>query len=181
MPAELPAVAVAPEVTKESIERQMILAMAREYRRLATHNRLQQLVDAIYEESVRAAIDPLLVASIVAQESSFRDWVVSPAGAVGLMQIRPFVAADVAQRRDLEWHGEEALGSPAVNLRLGILYYQELVDRFEGDPAVALTAYNYGPTRVSRWLRDRTYAGSKYAVQVLSRYNRLSASRGNDA
>lgn len=163
------------------VERRMILSIARRYQRSASHHRLEKLADTIYEESVRADVDPLLVASIIAKESSFRDFAVSPVGAVGLMQIRPTIAQDLAQRRDLEWLGPESLGSPTFNVRYGILYYKELVERFEGDATKALTAYNFGPTRVSRQLRERTYVGSAYAAQVLALYKQLSASRGQDA
>ncbi len=168
-----------PETIERPLEREMILAIVREYRR-STSAQLETLADAIYEESVRAAVDPLLVASIVAKESSFRDSVVSPAGAVGLMQLRPAVADDLADRLDLEWSGPESLNSPSINVRLGILYYKELMDRFDGDAAKALTAYNFGPTFVSRQLREGTYAGSAYAAQVLSLYGRLDASRAGD-
>ena len=65
-------------------------------------------------------------------ESSFRPGAVSEAGAVGLMQLRPFVAQDVAERNDLLWSGEITLVEPNQNVRLGVRYYRELVDRFQG-------------------------------------------------
>lgn len=169
--------AVEPAVIVPPVEHEVILTIAREYRRSASPAWLETLADAIYEESVRAAVDPLLVASIVAMESSFRDTAVSPIGAVGLMQLRPAVADDLAERLDLEGCGPQALSSPSINVRLGILYYKELMERFEGDAAKALTAYNYGPTLVSHQIREGTYAGSAYAAQVLSLYGRLGASR----
>lgn len=168
------------EEAERQLEREMILAVVREYLRSTSSDRIETLADTIYDESVRAAIDPLLVASIVAKESSFRHTAVSPAGAIGLMQLRPFVAGELAGRIDLDWPGPQALSTPSVNLRLGILYYKELVDRFDGDPTKALTAYNYGPTRVSRQLKDGTYAGSAYAAGILSLYDRLGASRGGE-
>ena len=66
------------------------------------------------------------------------------------MQLRPFVAKDLAQRNSIEWHGRATLNSPETNVRLGILYYKELIDRFNGDERLALAAYNMGPTRVSQ-------------------------------
>lgn len=162
-------------------DRETILSMVREHRRQANEDWLNTLADAIYRESVEAAVDPLLVASIVAKESSFRTRAVSQAGAVGLMQLRPWVARDVAHRFHLEWAGHETLHSPALNVRLGILYYKELMERFEGDATKALTAYNYGPTRVSRQLREGSYAASSYARRVLELYGQLSARRQQDA
>jgi soluble lytic murein transglycosylase-like protein len=163
------------------VEREMILSVARRYRRTASQYRLEVLADTIYEAAVRESVDPLLVASIIAKESSFRDHAVSSAGAMGLMQIRPTIARDLAQRRELGWHGPQSLGSPSLNVRYGILYYKELVEDFDGDHAMALTAYNFGPTRVRRQLRERTYAGSDYASEILSLYHQLSATRATAA
>ena len=92
---------------------------------------------------------------------------------MGLMQLRPFVARDVAARRRIAWTGEETLYSPEVNVRLGVLYLTELIERFDGDLHKALTAYNYGPTRVSRMIRAGEYGGSRYAQAILERYERL--------
>jgi len=158
-------------------ERDAILALVREHRRTASDLWQRAVTDAIHDEAVEADVDPLLVASIVARESSFRTDVVSHRGAVGLMQLRPFVAEDVSNKSGVEWAGTETLHSPELNVRLGILYYKELVRRFDGDTATALTAYNFGPTRVSRQLRSGTYEGSRYADEILGLYHRLSQRR----
>lgn len=172
-------VPAATEPVERSIERERILEIVLLYHRAARSESLEALADAIYDESVRADVDPLLVASIVAKESSFRHTVVSRFGAVGLMQIRPAVAGELALRLKLDWSGPEALHTPSINVRLGIFYYKDLVDRFGGDRAIALTAYNYGPSRVRRQLREGTYAGSAYAAEILSLYGRLTAKAGN--
>ncbi len=171
--------AVEPDVAARPVEREMILAMARDYRQSSSSTWLEHVTDAIYDESLRANVDPLLVAAIIATESSFRDRAVSASGAVGLMQLRPFVADDVAERLDFEWSTPHSLSSPAINVRLGIQYYKELMDRFEGDTAKALTAYNYGPTMVSRQVRQGTYVHSAYAVSILSMYERLGVARSD--
>ena len=154
--------------------RATILALVQEHRQGGIDRRHRELADAIFYESVAANVDPLMVASIVARESSFKSRAVSPVGAVGLMQLRPFVARDVARSADLEWRGLETLHDPEINLRLGILYYKQLVERFDGDPRKALTAYNFGPTRVSRELRSGKYNGSHYADRVIELHARLS-------
>jgi len=158
-------------------DRETVLELIRNYRHVAEEPWRRQLADAIYEESVAESIDPLMVASIVARESSFRSRVVSRAGAVGLMQLRPFVAREVARRSAIEWNGVETLHAPQHNVRLGILYYKELLDRFEGDPEMALTAYLYGPTRVRRQIALGTYNGSAYADGILDLYSTLSTRR----
>jgi len=156
-----------------AVERDTILSLVRQHRAAASPDFQHAIVDAIQLEALRAEVDPLLVASIVAKESSFRTRVVSHKGAVGLMQLRPFVARDVSKRADVNWAGVETLNSPQLNVRLGVSYYKELVDRFEGDVHKALTAYNYGPTRVARQLRQGTYRNSSYAREILDLYSRL--------
>ena len=158
-------------------DRATVLELVRAYRLGADDAWRRQLADVVYEEAVAASMDPLMVASIVARESSFQSRVVSRAGAVGLMQLRPFVAREVAQRSALEWNGVETLHAPQHNVRLGIIYYKELLDRFEGDPEMALTAYLYGPTRVRRQIAGGTYRGSSYADGILDLYSTLSTRR----
>ncbi|HKQ61990.1 MAG TPA: lytic transglycosylase domain-containing protein [Candidatus Polarisedimenticolaceae bacterium] len=168
-----------PLAPRTSLERATVLAIAREHQRSADDAALQALAAAIYDESVRAAVDPLLVASIVAKESSFRPGAVSARGAIGLMQLRPFVAKSVAAQLSLEWPGIGALVTAQFNVRLGVHYYKGLVERFDGDAHKALTAYNVGPSRVTQQLRDGTYVGSTYARDVLALYSRLSSARSD--
>lgn len=165
------------DIVRSVEDRDRILTMVREHRRRASDSWREHLTDAIYQEAVSAEVDPLLVASIVATESSFKSRVVSRAGAVGLMQLRPFVARDVADRNDVEWSGLETLHSPRLNVRLGIVYYKELVQRFDGDATLALAAYNRGPSRVSGQLRNGTYRAGSYAETVLRLYASLDRDR----
>lgn len=162
---------------REQSERELILDVVRRHRRSASDPWRQALVEAIWNESRRASIDPLLVAAIVATESSFQSAVVSVSGAIGLMQLRPFVARDVAERFRVEWRGHETLHAPDLNVRLGILYFKELIERFDGDRRVALAAYNRGPSRVSRELREGRFRGGRYADDVLRRYRLLDGRR----
>lgn len=158
-------------------ELEAIRSLAQLHMAKAADDRLYALADAIFQESEAAGVDPLMVAAIVAKESSFRSGVVSRAGAVGLMQLRPFVARDIAERTELEWQGATTLHHPENNLRLGIHYYSELVDRFDGDVHLALAAYNRGPTRVSRQVRSGITITSRYADRILGLYRDLDAQR----
>lgn len=162
-----------------SDEEVSIESIVRSHRPTAEDAWVRALTEAVYFESLAANADPLMIASIVASESSFQSRVVSHVGAVGLMQLRPFVARDVAERRQVAWNGMETLYAPDVNVRLGVLYFNELVERFDGDVRTALTAYNYGPTRVSRMIRAGTYDGSRYADAILERYERLRLLRAS--
>lgn len=167
----------APAVLQARADREAIADLIGVYQRRTDDAWRQQLADAIYRESLAVSLDPLMVASIIATESSFRSRAVSHAGAIGLMQLRPFVARQVAHQSEIEWNGVETLYAPDDNVRLGVLYYSELLQRFDGDHEIALTAYNYGPTRVGRQISSGTYGGSDYAVGVLELYESMSSRR----
>ena len=162
---------------RERVEIEVLHGLVGEYCGSADPTWRSHLVEVIHREATTAGIDPLLVAAIVARESSFRARVVSRAGAVGLMQLRPFVARDVARRVQLEWRDDETLRRPESNVRLGVTYYRELVQRFDGDPHLALAAYHRGPTRLERELRSGAFGGSGYASRVLRLYGELDAGR----
>jgi soluble lytic murein transglycosylase-like protein len=159
------------------VEREMLRDLVLEHRRAAPLASREHVVQVIQQEASSAGVDPLLVAAIVARESSFRSHAVSSAGAVGLMQLRPFVARDVALRTNLSWREGETLQRPRANVRLGVAYYLELVERFDGDVRLALAAYHRGPTRVAGELRRGEFTGSRYAGRVLELYRELDARR----
>ncbi len=152
---------------------QAILTLAVRYRGPMSERQLQVLAATIYKESQSAQVDPLLVAALISKESSFRPTVVSHAGAVGLMQLRPFVAEDVAIRSNEIWSGPNTLREPQLNVRLGVRYYRELIDSFNGDERLALIAYNRGPSRLRGQLRNGGSVQSRYADGILRLYQKL--------
>lgn len=95
--------------------------------------------------SQEANVDPALIMGMVAVESRFRPWAVSPAGAMGLMQLTPTTALHLGLEAP-----HQAL-DPVANLRAGIKYIVDLIERFDGDTRMALAAYNAGPTAVRRF------------------------------
>jgi soluble lytic murein transglycosylase len=90
--------------------------------------------------------------AIMRQESLFRKDAVSRADARGLMQMQPPTAAAVARRWHLPPPTRDGLFEPSVALRLGGAYVHELLDKYGGQLAPSLAAYNAGPMSVSRWL-----------------------------
>ncbi len=110
------------------------------------------LRDLIEREADKHGLDPYLVAGLVRQESAFRPAVVSRAGAVGLMQLMPGTARDVARRAGVEWERQWAEVADA-NLHLGATHLAGLLKRY-GQVAPALAAYNAGGRPVTRWLRQ---------------------------
>lgn len=108
-----------------------------------------------YDREVRSAadefdLDPLLLWSVMHTESRYDPEALSYARAQGLMQIIPSTA---------EWAAEEAgiaftpldIYEPQANLRLAAWYMRWLLDYFDGDLELAVTAYNGGPGNVAAW------------------------------
>lgn len=91
-------------------------------------------------------VNPLLIAAIIRQESAFQDNARSRVGALGLMQLMPATARllDHTVRK-------KQLMNPETNVRVGVKYFESLVDRYNGDVEYALAAYNAGAAVVDRW------------------------------
>ncbi len=87
-----------------------------------------------------------LVLGVMRQESSFDPGAVSPAGAIGLMQMLPGTAAGISRHA-----GALNLYDSATNTRVGISYLNNMLGLFGGSVPEALAAYNAGPHRALRW------------------------------
>lgn len=100
-------------------------------------------------------LDPALFYGLIREESHFDPAIVSHAGAIGLSQLMPATARDVARRMRLT---EYELTDPATNLAIGAYYLDYLRGRFPGY-LHALAAYNGGQGRVRRWLESYDLEG----------------------
>ena len=118
-----------------------------------------------YGDEIRAAaqrngVDPSLLAALVKQESGFDPSATSGAGAAGLTQLMPSTAAGL---------GVSDPYNPAQSLEGGARYLRAQLDRFGGDPALALAAYNAGPGAVTRYGGVPPYAETqRYVRNVLA-------------
>lgn len=99
------------------------------------------------------SLEPELVYAVMRQESSFRPEVVSPAQAVGLLQLLPSTASRLAKELGVEFEPSR-LSEPPLNVRLGARYLRKLLDWFAGNLALAAAGYNAGPSAVERWLKN---------------------------
>lgn len=93
-------------------------------------------------------VDRAVALGVIRQESSFDAEARSPVGAMGLMQLMPATAAQVARTLG---GGAGELGDATVNVRLGTAYLGAQLDRFRALPP-ALAAYNAGPNRARDWV-----------------------------
>ncbi len=100
-----------------------------------------------------------LVLGLIRQESAFHYEAVSSVGARGLMQLMPTTASRVAHGLGLRYRHLDTLtaaltANPDLNVRLGSAYLGSLLSTFNGSYILSIAAYNAGPTRVKRWVRE---------------------------
>lgn len=100
-----------------------------------------------------AGVEPAVALGLMRQESSFDVEAVSPAGALGLMQLMPATARLQAKKQGVALRSSWALTSqPEVNMTLGTGYFAGVLAHFDGCLPLAIAAYNAGPHRVDQWL-----------------------------
>jgi len=99
-------------------------------------------------------IDPLVVLSLIRQESAFNKFARSGAGARGLMQIMPKTARNLQRR--IKTH---QLYLPETNIRLGIKYLKRLNKYYNGNLLYTLASYNAGEGNVKKWIRKGLFKG----------------------
>jgi soluble lytic murein transglycosylase len=113
--------------------------------------------DQILTNARARALDPAWVYGIIRQESGFRAVARSPVGALGLMQMLPATAQEMAKLVQDSTEGlPERLLEPDTNIRLGVGYLQKLLGELQENPVLATAAYNAGPNKVKRWLPTGT-------------------------
>lgn len=107
-------------------------------------------LDLIEAASEDYGVSPYLIASVIYVESRFRSEARSEVGAIGLMQLMPSTAEEMAHHLGMEGYSASKLANPEVNIRLGTTYLRHLKASF---PTVelALAAYNAGPTLAAEW------------------------------
>ena len=108
--------------------------------------------DLIFSAAQQASFHPLLIFSVVRQESAFESFASSSANARGLMQIIPATGSELAT--ELDWpenYSNNDLYRPMVSLAFGTHYLAKWRDYFDGDMYAALAAYNGGPGNAIEW------------------------------
>jgi soluble lytic murein transglycosylase len=107
-----------------------------------------RIIKAIIKEAKAHSIDPVFIASIIQTESSFNPDARGLAGEIGLMQIMPSTAKEIAERLKIKWRGPKTLQDPVNNIRIGTAYVSQLRDFFGNNPLRYVAAYNVGPGKL---------------------------------
>jgi len=110
--------------------------------------------DSIRKYSAQRDLDPYVMAALIAQESTFDPQIKSVANAWGLMQIVPTTGRRLARAVGVRRFSTATLTNPEINIRLGTLYFSQLVSQF-GGTYYALASYNAGDSRVVKWKAER--------------------------
>lgn len=110
----------------------------------------KEVVGLVSKNARDASIDPCLAAAVMREESSFNPKVVSPTGAIGLMQIMPSTGRLIAKElgRDFE---KNDLFAPEVNIEFGTWYLGHLLKRLNNDLILTIAGYNAGPNAAQKW------------------------------
>jgi hypothetical protein len=130
-----------------------------------------ELTAMIVSESLKAELDPLLVASVIRTESAFDPKAISPVGAQGLMQIMPATKIFIENMEAIDPSNRKSIFSPRYNVKLGVAYIKYLRELYSGNTSLALMAYNWGPGHISKTLKNKKstvpHSVLRYALKIL--------------
>lgn len=119
--------------------------------------------EAFRQEGNRHRLAAALLQGVAKQESRFTPGVHSAVGAVGLMQLMPETAAELAGRT----LSSSELEQPQRNIALGSLYLAGLLRQWQGDPLLAVASYNAGPGAVAGWINPRLHQAPELWVEAI--------------
>jgi soluble lytic murein transglycosylase len=119
--------------------------------------------DVIRQQARDKHLDPTLIAGVIYVESHFIDQT-SHAGAKGLMQLMPSTADYIARKSGGTKFVQGDLATPQINISYGSWYLRYLLERYHGNEALALAAYNAGEGKVDEWWADASRKGQTFDV-----------------
>lgn len=107
---------------------------------------------SLFEQYAKESTVPLsFLYGISRQESMLNHKIKSWAGAVGLMQVMPGTARDIARKEKWQFKGVGSLTDPETNIRYGSTYLKWMLEKFDNNRVLAAAAYNAGPGRIIKW------------------------------
>lgn len=146
------------------LKREVLRTLRSRAKSLSDEERIQ-LADSIMRHGIANGQDPFLLLAVMEIESGFRRRVISNKGAVGLMQLRPFVARSIAKEMNFRLKRKSQLFDLDTNVKIGSYYLAKMTRRF-GDLSLALEAYNIGPTRIGHRIRQGSMRKKRYTRKV---------------
>lgn len=135
-----------------------------------TPDELSDLSHFILTKSKEYKMSPLFVLSLIEVESGYHPTIVSNRGAVGMLQLLPDTAKEVALNSGMVWTGPHLLENPKTNIDLGLRYMNTLKKQF-GNEEHTLTAYNMGPNALRLRLSKRQKVSRVYFERVMDAFS----------
>jgi soluble lytic murein transglycosylase len=141
-------------------------------------NDLEELIDLaqyIVDKSHENSLNPYLVLAVIRVESTFNPCALSRKGARGLMQVIPVHILGREAVKNEYAFSYHRFYDPYENIGIGVDYLGSLVSRF-GSVESGIVAYNMGPTRLSRRLRQtKTSVSTRYSRKVINQYQKFQS------
>jgi soluble lytic murein transglycosylase-like protein len=128
---------------------------------------VEEMATRVDQVSRKYGVSPDMIFAVIQTESSFDPLAVSDKGAVGLMQLLPSTAREVAQELNIHWTDDSILWDPLTNIEMGTYYLRTLIGRFNS-VEVALAAYNQGPSRIAALQATNAALPLAYPGRVMS-------------
>ena len=131
-----------------------------------------EIIHFIRTQANRYSVDPGLVAAIISAESAYNPNAISSKGALGLMQLMPLTAGELAKREKIIVNNNN-LFDPEINIILGVRYLSELNTRYHNNMELVLAAYHAGIGNVTRYNNKvpEFESTKRYVKNVMRLYN----------
>jgi len=113
-------------------------------------------MDIVLKASRNFNINPYLILAVMREESKFNRQVLSPAGALGLMQLMPYTAKREGKKLGILIKEDQEILEPETNILIGSFYLKNLIEDFQ-NIALAVAAYNAGEKAVLSWIKNNSY------------------------
>ena len=109
-------------------------------------------------------VNPAIIRAIIMAESNYNPKAVSKKGARGLMQLMPRTARSLGVKDSF---------NPEQNIHAGVKYFSQLLNKFNGDPSLALAAYNAGSRKVKKYNGVPPFKTTKRYIKKVFKYQKL--------
>ncbi|RUM94418.1 MAG: hypothetical protein DSZ28_03265 [Thiothrix sp.] len=119
-------------------------------------------------EAGRQKLNPSFVYGVIRRESAFRETAVSPAGALGLMQVMPRTARRMSKKMGMRKLSRTQIKKAHYNIKLGSRYLRQVLDQYDNHEILATASYNAGPHRVKKWLPEENVLAADIWVDSIT-------------
>jgi soluble lytic murein transglycosylase len=123
--------------------------------------------DEIIKSAEQTGTDPYLIMAIIRVETKFDPEKQSHVGAQGLMQLMMPTVDEVIKKANFSPSMRQFIKLPAANIKVGSWYLSDLTKRFKGNKVAVIAAYNAGPSKVSQWLQEGKWDGTRQNVHKI--------------